>query len=40
MWMCLVNDNEDFNAVKEFVNVEVNWIIVQIYGAESNFGYL
>ena len=40
MWMCLVNDNEDFNAVKEFVNVEVNGIIVQIYGAESNFGYL
>ena len=23
-WMCLVNDNKEFNAVKEFVRLEVS----------------
>ena len=39
-WMCLVNDNKDFNTIKEFISVKVGVIAetgVTIEGREKYF---
>ena len=42
-WMCLVNDNEEFNTIKEFISVKVGVIAetgMTIEGGEYDAGVL